>query len=228
MTDEPTPPTEAEKLLASRQAVYGDRPDQMRRTAKIWSGLTGFDIQPWMIPMMMSAYKMLRAFNAPDYSDNVDDVDGWMVMFREQMAADGMPIIQARTVEEYLDKKHPTPGPSLPLMPEVAALYARELQFDPNKKLTPIVTDSIDESTAMFGHEAVTKKIDEHSAHVPGQKEGHIMDQWLRSKAEDSGVPHANWNQCENYEPHEAHEYSQVFPLTGERTVRCPGVEGKE
>lgn len=102
--------TAADALLESRRAVYGDRPDQMRRTAQIWSGLTGFDIQPWMVPMLMSAYKMLRAFNAPDYSDNVDDVDGWMVMFREQMEADGQPIINARTVEEYLHKKF---GPRL-------------------------------------------------------------------------------------------------------------------
>jgi len=82
--------------------VYGDRVDQMGRTAMIWSGLTGFKFEAWMIPQLMSAYKKLRTFNTPDYSDNIDDDEGWLRMFREQMTADGTPIIKARTVEEYL------------------------------------------------------------------------------------------------------------------------------
>jgi hypothetical protein len=94
--------TEAQLLLDSRREVYGDRIDNMVRTAKIWSGLTGFEIQPWHVPLMMSAYKMFRAMTTPDYSDNIDDVDGWNLMFRE-VVGDGM--INARTVEEYLEEK---------------------------------------------------------------------------------------------------------------------------
>ena len=100
MTD--TSENEAQELLDSRRAVYGDRVDNMERTALIWSGLLGFTVQPFQVPMMMAAYKMLRAQLAPDYSDNIDDVDGWNIMFREIIGDD---LIQARTVEEFLEKK---------------------------------------------------------------------------------------------------------------------------
>ena len=93
----------ADFLLAQRQEVYGDRTDNMVRTAMMWSGFLGHEIKPWQVPIMMSLVKVQRLAVAPDYSDNIDDVDGWNTMFRELMGED---LIQARTVEEYLDKKH--------------------------------------------------------------------------------------------------------------------------
>lgn len=103
-TDGLKEPDAADILLAQRQAVYGDRVDNMRRTAMMWSGFLGFDIKPWQVPIMMSLYKTYRLGVTPDYSDNIDDIDGWNKMFRELM---GDELIQARTVEEYLDKKYP-------------------------------------------------------------------------------------------------------------------------
>jgi len=93
---------DAQRLLDSRLAVYGDRIDNMERTAKIWSGLLGVDITPVQVPVMMAAYKQLRMMMAPDYSDNIDDSDGWMKMAREILGDD---LIQARTVEEYVTLK---------------------------------------------------------------------------------------------------------------------------
>ena len=58
--------TAAELLLESRVAVYGDRVDNMVRTAQMWGALLGVEIQPWQVPFMMSSYKMLRAMQAPD------------------------------------------------------------------------------------------------------------------------------------------------------------------
>lgn len=89
-------------LLDSRTAVYGDRIQNMVRVAQIWSGLLGFTVQPVQVPIMMAAYKQYRMSITPDYSDNVDDVDGWMKMAREVVGND---MIHARTVEEYLEKK---------------------------------------------------------------------------------------------------------------------------
>jgi len=97
---------ETADLLASRLAVYGDRPDNMRRTALIWSGFLGVTIKPWQVPVMMELYKLFRLGITPDYSDNNDDAKGWHKMFEEQMEADGTPIIHARTVEEYLERKN--------------------------------------------------------------------------------------------------------------------------
>ncbi|AYD86149.1 hypothetical protein SEA_BURRO_6 [Microbacterium phage Burro] len=101
MTDEKET---TDELLASRHAVYGDRIEQMQRTAKIWSGLLGVEIHDWQVPLMMSAYKMLRTFETPNYSDNSDDIFGWGKMFVEVMDANHGGIVQARTVEEYQAK----------------------------------------------------------------------------------------------------------------------------
>ena len=94
-----------DELLASRRAIYGDRVKNMERTAMLWSALLGVTIEDWQVPLMMSAYKMLRTFETPDYSDNSDDIDGWKKMFVEIMEANYGGIIQARTVEEYQAQK---------------------------------------------------------------------------------------------------------------------------
>lgn len=96
---------QTDELLASRRAVYGDRVSNMERTAALWSALLGVTIHDWQVPLMMSAYKMLRTFETPDYSDNSDDIDGWKKMFVEVMDANYNGIIKARTVEEYHEKK---------------------------------------------------------------------------------------------------------------------------
>jgi len=92
----------ADALLETRRAVYGDRIKNMENLALIWSGLLGFEVKPFQVPLMMSASKMLRAMETPDYSDNIDDVDGWNKMFREVIGED---LVQARTVEEYAEIK---------------------------------------------------------------------------------------------------------------------------
>lgn len=94
-----------DELLASRRQVYGDRVKNMERTAQLWSALLGIQIFDWQVPLLMSAYKMLRTFETPDYSDNSDDIDGWKKMFVEVMDANYEGIVQARTVEEYQLKK---------------------------------------------------------------------------------------------------------------------------
>lgn len=91
-----------EELLASRQSVYGDRVDNMVRVAQIWTGILGFEVQPVQVALMMAGYKLYRASLTPDYSDNVDDVDGYIQMAREVVGDD---MIHARTVDEYLEKK---------------------------------------------------------------------------------------------------------------------------
>ena len=94
--------TEAQELLDSRLAVYGDRIDNMRRVALMWSGFLGVEIKPWQVPVLFALYKQYRIAITPDYSDNIDDVDGYMLMFREVIGVD---MVQARTVEEYLAEK---------------------------------------------------------------------------------------------------------------------------
>lgn len=97
MTDQ----TDAQKLLAERVSVYGNRVRNMERVAQLWTALLGVEILDWQVPLLMSAYKMLRTFETPDYSDNSDDIDGWKEMFVEVMNENYGGLVKARTVEEF-------------------------------------------------------------------------------------------------------------------------------
>ena len=91
-----------DELLESRRQTYGDRVQNMIDIAGIWSILLGVTIQPWQVPLMMDAVKQHRQFRTPDYGDTSDDREGWFKIFREVMGDD---MIDARTVEEYQEKK---------------------------------------------------------------------------------------------------------------------------
>lgn len=99
---------DANELLETRRATYGNRITNMERLAALWSALLGVTIHDWQVPLLMSASKMLRTFETPDYSDSIDDQDGWNQIFREVMDANHGGIVQARTVEEYRSKKEAT------------------------------------------------------------------------------------------------------------------------
>jgi hypothetical protein len=47
-------------------------------------------------------YKILRAQHTPDYSDNSDDIEGYLDIFRELVGED---MVHARSVSEYLEKR---------------------------------------------------------------------------------------------------------------------------
>lgn len=91
-----------EEVVDRRQDVYGDPTSNMIRTAQMWSGFLDHEIQPWQVPVMMALFKLQRVGIAPDYSDNIDDVDGYLSMFRRVIGDD---MVVARSVAEYLEKK---------------------------------------------------------------------------------------------------------------------------
>ncbi|URM86403.1 hypothetical protein SEA_GSHELBY23_6 [Microbacterium phage Gshelby23] len=97
--------TNTADLLAGRESVYGNRVDNMTRTAQMWNGYLGTDIiTPADVAMMFSLYKAYRFKITPDYSDNVNDVLGYAEMAREVQDATGG-LVHAETVKEYLEKK---------------------------------------------------------------------------------------------------------------------------
>lgn len=91
-----------EELLAQRHQVYGDRVENMERVAQMWSGYLGFEVRPVDVPAMLALYKLYRLNVEPEYSDNIDDVDGYMQMTREVI---GDRLIKARTVDEFIQKR---------------------------------------------------------------------------------------------------------------------------
>lgn len=97
---------DAQTLLDSRLAVYGERVKNMEDVAKVWSGILGFEVRPDQVTLCMMGYKLVRASGTPDYEDNIKDVEGYALMFREII---GDRMISAVNTDEYIAKKnHPS------------------------------------------------------------------------------------------------------------------------
>ena len=92
------------EVIDRRRGVYGEPTDTYPRIAAMWSALLGKEgtVQCWHVPLMMIAAKMVRTVQAPDYSDNSDDIEGYLAIFRELIGDD---MVHARSVSEYLEKK---------------------------------------------------------------------------------------------------------------------------
>ena len=93
---------EAQELLDSRREVYGDRVTNMERVAQVFSGILGTEVRTDQVPLLMVGYKTVRASQTPDYEDNIKDVEGYAIMFREII---GESMIPAATTDEYLREK---------------------------------------------------------------------------------------------------------------------------
>jgi hypothetical protein len=93
---------EAQELLDSRLAVYGERVKNMENVAKVFSGILGIEVRPDQVPLLMIGYKTVRAAQTPDYEDNVKDIEGYALMFRECVGDD---MVAAVNTDEYLLEK---------------------------------------------------------------------------------------------------------------------------
>ena len=93
---------EAQALLDSRLSVYGERVKSMEDVAQVWSGILGVPVRADQVTLLMCGYKLVRASKTPDYEDNIKDVEGYALMFREIIGDD---MISAVTTDEYLQQK---------------------------------------------------------------------------------------------------------------------------
>lgn len=87
------------ELVDGRQSVYGDPVQGHIRIAQVWSGILGTEVAPEQVPLMMAGLKLVRASENPTYSDNSDDVDGYMDIFRRVV---GGRMVRATSVEGFL------------------------------------------------------------------------------------------------------------------------------
>lgn len=92
-----------EEIVDGRVSVYGGITDTYPRIAQMISGLLGHEVQAWQVPLILVCLKLVRTTEAPNYSDNSDDIDGYMHIFREIIGED---MVHARTVDDYLSKLH--------------------------------------------------------------------------------------------------------------------------
>lgn len=90
------------EVVDGRRSVYGEPSISFPLVAQVWSGILGTEVRPDQVPLLLIGYKLVRASECPEYSDNIDDVDGYAKIFREVM---GDRLISARSVTEFLEKR---------------------------------------------------------------------------------------------------------------------------
>jgi hypothetical protein len=90
------------EVIDRRVQVYGDPVVGFAEIAQMWSVFLGHDVQAWEVPIMMALMKVVRMKSSPDYSDHIDDIKGYADIFEKVMGED---MIQARSVNEYIEKK---------------------------------------------------------------------------------------------------------------------------
>jgi pyruvate-formate lyase-activating enzyme len=68
----------------------------------VWSGILGHHVNAVDVPLCLMGMKLVRTQVTPDYSDNSDDIEGYLDIFRQLVGED---MVHARLTSEYLEKK---------------------------------------------------------------------------------------------------------------------------
>src|SRR5690606_28909072 len=90
------------ELIDERIKVYGDPTVTFPQIAQAWSAVLGVEVRPDQVPLCLIAMKLVRTSQTPDYSDNSDDIAGYLDIFRKVVGED---MVHARTVDEYVAAK---------------------------------------------------------------------------------------------------------------------------
>lgn len=90
------------EVIDQRVQVYGNPVETFARIAEVWSGILGVTVDATDVPLCLIGMKLVRTTQAPDYSDNSDDVEGYLDIFRQLVGED---MIHARSVKEYVELK---------------------------------------------------------------------------------------------------------------------------
>ena len=91
-----------EEVVDGRNSVYGNPVETFSRIAEVWSGILGHTVNATDVPLCLMGMKIIRTTQAPDYSDNSDDIEGYLDIFRKIVGDD---MVHARSVKEYLEKR---------------------------------------------------------------------------------------------------------------------------
>lgn len=90
------------EVIDQRKEIYGEPVETFARIAHMWSAILDHEIQPHEVPLLLMGMKLVRTQVTPDYSDNSDDIEGYLDIFRTLI---GDSMIHARLTSEYAEKK---------------------------------------------------------------------------------------------------------------------------
>ncbi len=91
------------QVIDRRVRVYGEVVPSFERIARVWSGILGTEVSATDVALCMIGTKVVRSQITPDYSDNSDDIDGYLDIFRKIVGPD---MVHARTVDDYIVEKN--------------------------------------------------------------------------------------------------------------------------
>lgn len=91
------------EVIDERVKVYGDPVDTFHRIAQVWSGILGVPVSAADVPLCLIGMKLVRTQVTPEYSDNSDDVEGYLDIFRQVVGKD---MVHARSVTEFIRKRN--------------------------------------------------------------------------------------------------------------------------
>ena len=93
---------EKPEILDGRTA-YGDKvQNQIEQAAMINAYLSGREVRPVDVPMIMILIKAHRIGKMPDYKDSYDDIEGYLSIAKDVIGND---MIEATTAKEYMQIK---------------------------------------------------------------------------------------------------------------------------
>lgn len=102
------------EIIDQRVALYGDPRETFVRIAQVWTGILGHEVQPAEVPLLLMGLKLVRTQVTPDYSDNSDDIEGYLDIFRTIIGED---MVHARLSSEYWAKKNGEVDEPVPFVP---------------------------------------------------------------------------------------------------------------
>lgn len=106
-----------DEVVEARRAVYGEPDQTFEQKARLWTAFLGDQLNSPLradqVASMMILFKLVRANQTPNYSDNIDDVQGYADIFKRIIGDD---MIEARSVPEYIEKLLARKKPKLELV----------------------------------------------------------------------------------------------------------------
>lgn len=102
MNYDPNQGSSVKEVVDARIAVYGEPVETFSRMAQMWSAILNHEVQSWEVPLMLVCLKIIRTTQAPDYSDNSDDIEGYLEIFRTIIGDD---MIHASSVSDYITQR---------------------------------------------------------------------------------------------------------------------------
>lgn len=70
-------------ILQDRYPDWGDPVETHNRISQVWSGVTGYDIKPYQVALMMVGLKLVRADRNPFNPDSPTDGHGYLDIFEQ-------------------------------------------------------------------------------------------------------------------------------------------------